>query len=426
MAITKTVDGKPYPAGAWLYVPDRTKPSTWKLRYKELIEGKYQVTAKILGMAMAALTKGFRGSRVQIPDAKRKSLITRVKGMQSSLGNQKTEQAEIPVESEAITEQQEIFDTFEEVSFSPGSVEVDRDAGILKNIALLGLKSKNGRVYSKSAVKSAISKGIYEGLSCFKNHNGGKSRGLDEVIGNWKNVTWDETSGKVRGDLHTLKAHREMVFDFYDNGPELAAPSHVVEGKVSREKQKDGSVIEHVKEITKGISVDLVVGAATVNSLRESGNENQEVKKVTKENISDNEVKNYMEEGSEITALTEQVGKLTEKIDKLQEENERLKSEREHAEKLAGSRSLLKEALAKTDWKQEARDLIYKQNENTIMTEAEVNTLVETVCEFMKLAGAKLSEVKVDIPTDDAETGKKKLTLSEAFLKRNGYETDKK
>lgn len=62
---TKTEGGKEYPASAFAYVPDPEKPSTWKLR---LIDDSGEMTAKQVGMAVAALGAGFRGNKVQIPE----------------------------------------------------------------------------------------------------------------------------------------------------------------------------------------------------------------------------------------------------------------------------------------------------------------------------------------------------------------------
>lgn len=64
----KTEDGVEFPAAAFAFVPDPTKPSTWKLRLWETPEKK--VTAPQVGRAVAALGPGgFRGNKVQIPAA---------------------------------------------------------------------------------------------------------------------------------------------------------------------------------------------------------------------------------------------------------------------------------------------------------------------------------------------------------------------
>lgn len=68
-AATKTEDGYVYTAQDYAYVPDPDKPSTWKLRLTEYIDGKKQLTAAQVGRAVAALSPGgFRGNRVEIPE----------------------------------------------------------------------------------------------------------------------------------------------------------------------------------------------------------------------------------------------------------------------------------------------------------------------------------------------------------------------
>ena len=64
---TKTDSGEEYPAKAYAYVPDPEKPSTWKLRLWQTPEMK--VTRRQVGLAVAALGKGYRGQRVRIPAA---------------------------------------------------------------------------------------------------------------------------------------------------------------------------------------------------------------------------------------------------------------------------------------------------------------------------------------------------------------------
>ncbi|MCP4161570.1 MAG: hypothetical protein GY760_15970 [Deltaproteobacteria bacterium] len=63
----KTEDGKKFPSKDFAYTPDKNKPSTWKLRLTSTPGGKPD--PRIVGAATAALGKGFRGNKVQIPAA---------------------------------------------------------------------------------------------------------------------------------------------------------------------------------------------------------------------------------------------------------------------------------------------------------------------------------------------------------------------
>jgi hypothetical protein len=64
---TKTENGKAFPAKDYAYVPDADMPSTWKLRLTSTPGGSPD--PQIVGAALAALGKGFRGNKVQIPEA---------------------------------------------------------------------------------------------------------------------------------------------------------------------------------------------------------------------------------------------------------------------------------------------------------------------------------------------------------------------
>jgi hypothetical protein len=62
----KTEDGEAFPAEAFAYVPDESKPSSWKLRLWDSLADK-ESTSQV-GRAVAALgAGGFRGNRVRIP-----------------------------------------------------------------------------------------------------------------------------------------------------------------------------------------------------------------------------------------------------------------------------------------------------------------------------------------------------------------------
>jgi hypothetical protein len=64
---TKTEAGQSFPSSDYAYVPDPDKPSTWKLRLTSTPGGKPD--PHIVGAAVAALGKGFRGNKVSIPSA---------------------------------------------------------------------------------------------------------------------------------------------------------------------------------------------------------------------------------------------------------------------------------------------------------------------------------------------------------------------
>lgn len=74
---TKTEAGKNFPASDYAYVPDPDKPSTWKLRLTSTPGGAPD--PQIVGAAVAALGKGFRGNKVSIPAADLPKVKAKVK-----------------------------------------------------------------------------------------------------------------------------------------------------------------------------------------------------------------------------------------------------------------------------------------------------------------------------------------------------------
>jgi len=73
----KTEDGVEFPSEAYAYVPDPDSPSTWKLRLWESPAKK--ITARQVGMAVAALGPGFRGQKVEIPEGEMSSVKAKVR-----------------------------------------------------------------------------------------------------------------------------------------------------------------------------------------------------------------------------------------------------------------------------------------------------------------------------------------------------------
>lgn len=63
----KTEGGEVFLASDYAYVPDPEKPSTWKLRLTATPGG--EPDARIVGAALAALGPGYRGNKVEIPEA---------------------------------------------------------------------------------------------------------------------------------------------------------------------------------------------------------------------------------------------------------------------------------------------------------------------------------------------------------------------
>ncbi len=86
----KTDGGEQFPKEAYLYVPDATKPSTWKLRIWETPESK--VTRAQLGRAAAAFSSGgFRGNKVELPSGDVASVKSKLVSLYKKEGVSKDE-----------------------------------------------------------------------------------------------------------------------------------------------------------------------------------------------------------------------------------------------------------------------------------------------------------------------------------------------
>jgi hypothetical protein len=141
---------------------------------------------------------------------------------------------------------------------------IDKDAGIIRNVKLLGFVSKNGRTYTPEAVKEAAN--LYEGVPVNADHGDTKTpRSIHDRLGRVINVRFVEGEG-LFGDFEFLKSHplSERIIEAAERLPESMGFSHYADGQVRKVKG-----VEEVYKITKVKSVDLVADPATCNSLSE-------------------------------------------------------------------------------------------------------------------------------------------------------------
>ena len=156
-------------------------------------------------------------------------------------------------------------ETLLEESFCEG-VTVDREAGVIKGVKLIGLESKNGRGYTPKALREGIS--LYEGAKVNVNHpkDGPRSpRDYRDRLGVIKGVSFRENDG-LYGDFHYNPKHslaEQLAWDAEHN-PRNVGFSHNAEGQISR---KGGKTL--VESLTRVISVDLVADPATTAGLFE-------------------------------------------------------------------------------------------------------------------------------------------------------------
>lgn len=177
------------------------------------------------------------------------------------------------------TQTQELLET----TFSE-SLQVDEEAGVIRNVKILGRQSRNRREYSVRAMESAAR--LYEGMGVKLNHpprdNPGKERLFEEGFGELRNTRFDNSRGGCFGDLHYLKHHplAGAVVEAAQRFPKQLGMSHNARGEVSR--RGDRFIVEDVEEV---LSVDLVSRPATNEGLFESEETNPMSKKTVRQVI---------------------------------------------------------------------------------------------------------------------------------------------
>jgi len=149
------------------------------------------------------------------------------------------------------------------------SLRVDRDAGVIRGVKLLGLASRNGRQYRENALIEAM--GLYEGAKVNVNHPKGSAlapRDYQDRLGIVRGVQFRRGEG-LFGDLHFNPRHalsEQLVWDA-ENAPQNVGMSHNV---LARTKRVGDDIV--VEAITKVQSIDLVADPATTSGLYEHTN----------------------------------------------------------------------------------------------------------------------------------------------------------
>ncbi|HEV2972477.1 MAG TPA: hypothetical protein VGY55_21070 [Pirellulales bacterium] len=158
-------------------------------------------------------------------------------------------------------------ETIQEYCDSRGvRVRVDRAAGVIRGVKILGLHSRNGREYLPEALGRAAA--LYEGAKVNVNHPKGSAlapRDYQDRIGVVRGVEARPGEGSF-GDLHFNPKHalaEQLIWDA-EHAPENVGFSHNVQARTAR---RDDLLV--VEEITRVQSVDLVADPATTRGLYE-------------------------------------------------------------------------------------------------------------------------------------------------------------
>jgi len=147
------------------------------------------------------------------------------------------------------------------------TVRVDRAAGVIRGVKILGLRSRNGRVYLPEALAQAAP--LYEDAKVNLNHPKGhpaRPRDYQDRIGAIRNVELREGEG-LFADFHFNPKHalaEQLAWDA-EHAPGNVGFSHHVQARTVRRSEE--LVVE---AITRVESVDLVADPATTRGLFEA------------------------------------------------------------------------------------------------------------------------------------------------------------
>ncbi len=156
--------------------------------------------------------------------------------------------------------------TLLELTFSD-THSVDRDAGVIRGVRVLGRHSRNGREYSDQALSEAAR--LYQGIGVNLNHADRRESSLERPVEagfGWLEAVEVRADG-VYGDLHFFKSHPQaaMIVEAAERNPRRFGLSHHAEGRVTRSHGKN--VVESIERVR---SVDMVQNPATNAGLFES------------------------------------------------------------------------------------------------------------------------------------------------------------
>jgi hypothetical protein len=160
------------------------------------------------------------------------------------------------------------MDHLQEFCSSRGlALRIDRDAGLLRGVKLLGLVSKNGREYPEATLARAAS--LYDGAKVNVNHPKGHPlapRDYQDRLGTIRNVAARPGEG-LFGDLQYNPKHalaEQLLWDA-EHAPENVGFSHNVQARTA--KRGDQTIVEEILAVA---SVDLVADPATTRGLFEA------------------------------------------------------------------------------------------------------------------------------------------------------------
>lgn len=128
---------------------------------------------------------------------------------------------------------------------APGRLRVDREAGTVHGVKLLGPVSKNGNLYSKQAMQEAA--GLYEGVEVYDGHH---TRKYSDHVGDIveAHLEGDAIFGSIK--FRPKHALYEALLDDSEHRPTNLALSHeIMDGNYEATIVSEGRRIDHIFKV---------------------------------------------------------------------------------------------------------------------------------------------------------------------------------
>lgn len=159
------------------------------------------------------------------------------------------------------------------MEFVQSDAESTQEAGVIRNVLVLGSKSRNRREYKPDALRKAAP--LYENVAVYADHptsidKDRKGRAAADRFGVLKDIRFVESAGgpQLRGDLHYLTTHPLVprVEEDRQRGLNFFGLSHLADGTGVTKKGTNMTIVESIDRVTE---VDLVTNPATAMNLME-------------------------------------------------------------------------------------------------------------------------------------------------------------
>jgi len=396
-AATKTEDGVDYPKSAYAYTPSDT-PSEWKLRLWE--DPTKKVTKTQLGRAAAAFSPGgFRGNKVEIPEADMAGAKQKVRSSYKTLGVSDDDIPKWVKESES----RQILSDFTpltESSFKSGK-------GVI-TIIKPGFNAGKGRYYPPETL--ARDKDIFRGAKMFADHpteaddRARPERSIRDWVGSLVGEVFVGAGGALQSAFNVVEPWFESKLNTLrdkDMMKEIGTSINAI-GSAS-DATIEGTKTKLIERLIRARSVDFVTepGAGGGIAVYESADPTVDIDLIDAAQIRERrpdivrlieseveaknkqEAKKLMESEAEVKSLKESNETLTKEVTELKAKI----TEADKAKAKAEAQALIKEAIAKTTLPDAAKERLTEQFKEAVSVEG-VDVAIKAETDYI----AKITE----------------------------------